>query len=114
MCIRINTIFYLAAGQESTLVFCEDSPILSLALDTSGATDSLWVATTDTSINKWSVDSNLMVEEGNGLVSGEESEEEVVVTNIDEPTPFFTKPVATLPGEFFFFCLHISQILSLP
>ncbi len=81
-------------------MFCEESPILSLALDTSGGTDSLWVATTDTSINKWSVDPKLLIEEGDGLVSGEESEEEVVITNIDEPTPFITKPVATLPGEF--------------
>ncbi|XP_064382723.1 WD repeat-containing protein 48-like [Halichondria panicea] len=85
-------------SQESTLLFCEESPILSLALDTSGGTDSLWVATTDTSINKWSVDPKLLIEEGDGLVSGEESEEEVVITNIDEPTPFITKPVATLPG----------------
>lgn len=78
-------------------MFSEKSPILSLALNKS--CDALWVATTDTSINKWSVDPNLMIEEGeDNVVNGEESDEETVVTNIDEPTPFFTKPIATLPG----------------
>lgn len=85
-------------GQEGVLLFSEDSPILSLALDTTNNTESLWVATTNTYINKWSVDPNLMVEADSDMVNGEGSEEDLMITDVDEPTPLFTKPISTLPG----------------
>ena len=88
-----------AGGEEGTLLFTEDSPVLDLALDTTGSCNSLWVATTATSVNKWPVDPN----KGNsfymnGASSGEE-EEDLGITDVDEPTPLFFKPIATIPGK---------------
>ena len=42
-----------AGGEEGVLLFCEESPILALALDPLDSQQSLWVATTSTHINKW-------------------------------------------------------------
>lgn len=87
-------------GQEGVLLFTEDHPVLDLAIDDSGSCDSLWVATTATHINKWPIDplkANGFGGEGEEL-SGEDEEEEVGVTDIDEPTPYFTKPISTIPG----------------
>ncbi len=84
----------------------EDAPILDLVLDHSGRCESLWVATTATHVNKWPIDPN----KPNGFHSDEEdlSEEEGRVTAIDDdPPPFFTKPIATLPGQR---SIHIPRI----
>ena len=43
----------VAGGEEGVLLFCEESPILALALDPLDSQQSLWVATTNTHINKW-------------------------------------------------------------
>lgn len=87
-------LFVSTGGQEGVLLFTEANPVLSLALDTSGSCDSLWVATTATHINKWPID----IHKGNGF-RDEEEEEEVAITDIDDPTPFFTKPIATIEGK---------------
>ena len=42
-----------STGQEGTLLFCEDAPILSLTPDPCDHRESLWVATPETHINKW-------------------------------------------------------------
>ncbi len=77
----------------------EASPILDLALDTSGSCTALWVATTATHVSKWPVDAskaNGFAVEGAGSSA---EEEEVGITYVDEPTPLFVKPIATLPGD---------------
>jgi len=43
----------MPGGQEGVLLFCEESPILDLALDPLDNQQSLWVATTNTHVNKW-------------------------------------------------------------
>jgi len=88
-----------ADGEEGVLLFTEASPVLSMALDTSGSCDSLWVATTSTHVNKWPID----IHKANGFGDdetdeGNEESEEDGITDIDDPTPFFTKPIATIPG----------------
>ena len=45
--------FHVVGGEEGVLLFCEESPILALALDPLDSQQSLWVATTNTHINKW-------------------------------------------------------------
>lgn len=80
-------------------MFSEDSPVLSLALDHSYGLDSLWVATTNTAVNKWCIDSTLATEPDSEMANGATSEEELIVTDVDEPTPLFTQPVSTLPGQ---------------
>ena len=42
----------IPGGQEGVLLFCEDAPILDLALDPCDNFESLWVATTNTWVNK--------------------------------------------------------------
>ena len=73
--------------------------MLDLALDASGASNSLWVATTATHINKWPIEPhkvNGFEDESAGL-SGEEEGEGV--TDMDESAPYFTKPIATILGN---------------
>ena len=67
------------------------------------------MATTDTAVNKWSVDPNLMVDGDDGMMNGVNSEEDLVITDIDEPSPMFTKPVSTLPGKY---TVHACLMLS--
>ena len=43
----------IIGGQEGVLLFTEDYPVLSMALDTTDNEQSLWVSTTDTSIKRW-------------------------------------------------------------
>ena len=88
-----------ADGEEGVLLFTETSPVLSMALDTSGSCDALWVATTSTHVNKWPID----IHKANGFRDdetdeGNEEYNEEGITDIDEPTPFFTKPMTTIPG----------------
>ncbi len=53
-----------------------------------------------------------MIEDGGENVENgeEECDEDGVVTNIDEPTPFFTKPIATIPGVSECMHLHVYNI----
>ena len=40
-----------------------------------------------------------MVEADSDVVNGEECEEDLKITDVDEPTPLFSKPISTLPGQ---------------
>ncbi|MCG8622964.1 MAG: hypothetical protein MJE68_13335 [Proteobacteria bacterium] len=73
-------------------MFCEDSSILNLKVDLSDDRGSIWAATTNTHVNKWAV-------EGVERNTEEEEEEEVAITDIDDPQPLFTQPLATIPGR---------------
>ena len=55
MVISVHTHLFppMPGGQEGVLLFCEESPILDLALDPLDNQQSLWVATTNTHVNKW-------------------------------------------------------------
>jgi WD repeat-containing protein 48 len=84
-------------GQESVLLFTEEYPVLSIALDTSADDmDYLWVGTTGTSINKWPATPNQQPtdeeEEHNGM------EQQPVVTDIDEIDTSHERPLLTIPG----------------
>lgn len=83
-------------------MFCEDSPILNLKLDLSDDSPSIWAATSNTHVNKWAVDpstvTNGKMEEGEERQE-EMEEEEVAITDIDDPQPIFTQPLATIPGQ---------------
>ena len=103
--ITYSIVWYTSptGGQEGVVLFCEDSPILNLKLDLSDDNDSIWAATTSTHVNKWPVNpssmSNGKMEDGEEGIMEEEEEEEVAVTDIDDPQPIFTQPLATIPGE---------------
>ena len=51
--ISVHTHLFppMPGGQEGVLLFCEESPILDLALDPLDNQQSLWVATTSTYVN---------------------------------------------------------------
>lgn len=86
------------------VLFCEESSILDLKLDPSDDCTSIWAATSSTHVNKWPVDPSSMT---NGKLSEEEEEEggemeveeDIGITDIDDPQPLFTQPLATVPGE---------------
>ena len=86
------------------VLFCEESSILNLKLDPSDDCTSIWAATSSTHVNKWPVDPSNMT---NGKLSEEEEEEggemeveeDIGITDIDDPQPLFTQPLATVPGE---------------
>ena len=61
-------------------------------MDLSDDRGSIWAATTNTHVNKWAV-------EGVERNTEEEEEEEVAITDIDDPQPLFTQPLATIPGR---------------
>ena len=91
---------HITGGQDGVVLFCEESPILDLQLDPTD--DSIWAATTSTYVNKWPVDSGSMTN-GEGL-EGEEGmevdeDEDVGITDIDDPQPLFTQPIASIPGQ---------------
>ena len=50
---RFSIPIPIPGGQEGVLLFCEDAPILDLALDPCDNFESIWVATTNTWVNKW-------------------------------------------------------------
>ena len=77
-------------------MFYEDAPILDLALDPTDNYNSLWVATTDTSVSKWPVDPNISIDDD--PVNGADEEEDPVITDVDDPTPYFSKPHTRIPG----------------
>ena len=92
------------------VLFCEDSPILNLKLDPSDDNTSLWAATTNTPVNKWPVShpdniTNGKMEEGEEI---EEVEEDICITDIDDPQPLFTQPLATIPGQI---SIHVYTIM---
>lgn len=94
-------------GDEGLVLFTEDSPILDLALDTSGSCHALWVATTATHVNKWPVDPSKANGFNNVEGAGSSEEEEGGITYIDEPAPIFSQPIAVLPGQ-------VHSVLHLP
>lgn len=72
---------------------------MNLKLDPGDDYASIWAATTSSYVNKWPVDPASMT---NGKMDeGEEMEEEedIGITDIDDPQPLFTQPLATVPGE---------------
>ena len=81
------------------MLFCEDSPILNLQLDPTDNCLSIWAATTSTHVNKWPVDPGSMTngEEEEGMEVDEE--ENGGITDIDDPQPLFTHPLASIPGK---------------
>ena len=101
--MQIISLLFLTGGQEGVVLFCEDSSILNLKLDLSDDNDSIWAATTNTHVNKWAVDpstvTNGKMEEGEERNMDEEEEEEVAITDIDDPQPIFTQPLARIPGQ---------------
>ena len=97
-------MWFSLGGQEGFLLFTEDAPILDLTLDNTGSCESLWVATTATHLNKWPINPN----KANGFYDEEvelSEEEDLGVTDIDEPTPYFSKPITTLPGKLALSCV---------
>ena len=85
------------------VLFCEESAILDLKLDPSDNCTSIWAATTSTHVNKWPVDpasmTNGKMSEGEEEEGEMEVEEDVGITDIDDPQPLFCQPLATVPGE---------------
>ena len=53
------------------------------------------------------MDTVAMQEGGEREEVEEEEEEDPGITDIDEPTPRFTRPISTLPGTFM--CTHVAK-----
>ncbi|XP_065897763.1 WD repeat-containing protein 48-like isoform X2 [Dysidea avara] len=82
-CVFVTEI----TAQESTLLFCEDSSVLRLCLDPTDDYHSIWVATSNTHINKWPTE----------LVPVETADNDDDNDN-EDASPLHCKPVDTLPG----------------